>query len=208
MEVPRWYFHGLGYKRSCYGNSIRERVLQLHGCMNPFCARKTKTACDERSAKKISVHAEEFAVIRLFRVQARRQQLAKEGVKPVGKLSKRSATIGWREVCSVQENCGRKCLPDRWKWHFPGFPEKAWDSQKEIQKRSARHITTQEELRWPSGEFKEEQCLEQPQPWSYKVAWFLPRGADEVFFSFSSSLRKAQGGGSHRGTTQTTWFPS
>lgn len=46
------------------------------------------------------------------------QKFANGGSKFVGQLSKRSATMCWRERA---KNFGRKCLLDRWKWHFPGI---------------------------------------------------------------------------------------
>ena len=38
--------------------------------------------------------------------------------KPTDRMSAVRATMGWR---GAQENFGQKCLPDRWRWHFPGL---------------------------------------------------------------------------------------
>ena len=38
--------------------------------------------------------------------------------QPIDRLSALRATFGWR---GAQGNFGSKCLPDSWKWHFPGL---------------------------------------------------------------------------------------
>ena len=51
--------------------------------------------------------------------QWREQEFEERGeTQSIDRLSALRATFGWR---GAQGNFGSKCLPDSWKWHFPGL---------------------------------------------------------------------------------------